>query len=147
MCVCARFAFFPDDHPSRLADRNQLLLRGGRAQLLREESGVGPGQAEGDGVFMSDLFGLRLGCVSNRSSAGTVAVHHPCVLCGRARHLASQEIAEEEFAGQQSAQSSATKGNHAAVLVLPQDVRPLFPTLTSPFVPAEGARPLSKCQI
>lgn len=51
-----RFAFSPpDDHPDRLAHWNQLLLRGGRTQLLREESGVSSRQAEGDGVF-NDMF-------------------------------------------------------------------------------------------
>lgn len=56
MCLC------PDDHTDRLAHRNQLLLRGGRPELLREESGVGSGQTEGGGVFeeMLDLCGASL---------------------------------------------------------------------------------------
>lgn len=132
VCVCVRALLFsPDHHPDRLADRNQLLLSGGGTQLLREEGGVDPGQAEGDGIF-NDMLGLRIDGVSNRSSAGTVAVRPPCVLRGRGKHLAGKEIAEEEFAGQQSAKCSSTKGNHAAVPVLPQDVQPVFPSLTSP---------------
>lgn len=46
---------FPDDHPDRLAHWNQLLLRGGRAELLQEESGVSSRQAEGESVF-NDVF-------------------------------------------------------------------------------------------
>ncbi|CAG09653.1 unnamed protein product [Tetraodon nigroviridis] len=63
-----------DDHPDRLAHRNQLLLGGGGTQLLREE------------------------------------VCPPRVLRGQARHLAGEEISEEEFAGQQTAARPAAKG-------------------------------------
>lgn len=62
VCVCA-FPFFPDDHPDRLAHRNQLLLGGGRTQLLREESGVGSRQAEGDGISDDSSDYECVGCL------------------------------------------------------------------------------------
>lgn len=47
--ACASFP--PDDRVHRLADWNQLLLCWGRTELLGEESGVSPGQPEGDDWF------------------------------------------------------------------------------------------------
>lgn len=110
VCVFRVVSFSPpDDHPDRLAHRNQLLLGGGGTQLLREEGGVGSGQAEGGG-----RLSRQVGPPTSEPLTGNllaVAVRPPRVLRGQARHLAGEEISEEEFAGQQTAARPAAKGN------------------------------------
>ena len=48
---CKTLSYSQDDFDDRLADWNQMLLCRCRTKLLREESGVSPGQTEGDEWF------------------------------------------------------------------------------------------------
>lgn len=133
LCV----SFPPDDHVDRLADWNQLLLCGGRTELLWEEGGGSPGQTEGDEWFdmtcvnqLSNFlqfhtnkyyilihFQIAVDCDHSERLSGwcdCVAVHPLCVLHRREQHSTSEEITEEKFTRRQGGICSATQGTPAA---------------------------------
>ena len=117
-CVCVCVCVSLDDPDDRLADRDQLLLRRGRTELLWEESGVGPGPTEGDGCDVVSQCGckpaVRQCWFLILYLLSGVAVHPLRVLRGREQHPTGEEISEEKFTGRQSDFCSAAQGEPAA---------------------------------